>query len=33
VFPASVIANTFGIRTMGLFQADANERATVAVKF
>ncbi len=33
VFPSSVIANAFGIRTMGLFEADASERATVAVKF
>ena len=32
VFPASFVANAFGIRTMGLFEADASERANVAVK-
>ena len=33
VFPASLVANAFGIREMGLFEADASERAAVAVKF
>jgi len=33
VFPASVVARTFGITEMGLFEADAAARAAVAVKF
>ena len=33
VFPASIVANAFGIREMGMFQAEAGERAAVAVKF
>ena len=33
VFPASIVANMFGIREMGLFEAAAGERAAVAVKF
>ena len=33
VFPASVVARTFGITEMGLFEADAASRAAVAVKF
>ena len=33
VFPASIVANLFGIREMGLFEAAAGERAAVAVKF
>lgn len=33
VFPASIVARTFGISEMGLFEADAAARAAVAVKF
>jgi LemA protein len=33
VFPASIVARTFGIGEMGLFEADAAARAAVAVKF
>jgi LemA protein len=33
VFPASFVARSFGIREMGLFEADAAARAAVAVKF
>jgi len=33
VFPASIVARTFGIGEMGLFEADAAARAVVAVKF
>jgi LemA protein len=33
VFPASIVANMFGIREMGLFEAAAGERVAVAVKF
>jgi LemA protein len=33
VFPASIVARTFAITEMGLFEADASARAAVAVKF
>ncbi len=33
VFPASMVARTFGVTEMGLFEADAAARAAVAVKF
>jgi hypothetical protein len=33
VFPASIVANMFGIREMGLFEAAAGERVAVAVRF
>jgi LemA protein len=33
VFPSNMVANVFGIREMGLFEASAAERASVAVKF
>lgn len=33
VFPASLVANMFGIREMGLFEASADERASVALRF
>jgi LemA protein len=33
VFPASLVANIFGIREMGLFEASAGERASVGVRF
>ena len=33
VFPASLVANWFGIGQMGMFEAAAGERETVAVKF
>ncbi|MDI9402269.1 MAG: LemA family protein [Limnohabitans sp.] len=33
VFPASIVARTFGVTEMGLFEADAAARAAVAVKF
>jgi LemA protein len=33
VFPSNMVANVFGIREMGLFEATADERASVAVKF
>ncbi|MFM7050979.1 MAG: LemA family protein [Planctomycetota bacterium] len=32
VFPASIVAGMFGIREMGLFEAQASERAVVGVK-
>jgi LemA protein len=33
VFPSNVVANIFGIRAMGLFEAAAGEREAVAVRF
>ena len=33
VFPASIVANFFGIEQMGMFEAAAGERSAVAVKF
>ena len=33
VFPASIVANFFGIEQMGMFEAAAGERIAVAVKF
>lgn len=33
VFPANLVANLFGIREMGLFEASGAERAAVAVRF
>ena len=33
VFPANLLANAFGIREMGLFEATESERYAVAVKF
>ena len=33
VFPSSIIANFFSIEPMGLFEATAGERASVAVRF
>jgi LemA protein len=33
VFPSNMVANVFGIREMGLFEATADARASVAVKF
>ena len=33
VFPASLVAGWFGIEQMGMFEAAAGERASVAVKF
>ncbi|MEY3026965.1 MAG: LemA family protein [Phycisphaerales bacterium] len=33
VFPASIVANLFSIREMGMFEAAAGEREAVAVKF
>ena len=33
VFPASVVARTFNIPTMGMFEADAADRALPSVKF
>ena len=33
VFPASLVANWFGIGQMGMFEASADERKSVAVKF
>ena len=33
VFPASIVAGWFGIGQMGMFEAAAGERETVAVKF
>jgi LemA protein len=33
VFPSNLVASLFGIREMGLFEATASERASVAVKF
>jgi LemA protein len=33
VFPANLLANAFGIREMGLFEATDSERSAVAVKF
>jgi LemA protein len=33
VFPSNLVANLFGIREMGLFEATADERASVSVRF
>jgi LemA protein len=33
VFPSNFVANAFGVREMGLFEATADERASVSVKF
>lgn len=33
VFPASIVARVFGVREMGLFEAESDARANVAVKF
>ncbi|MEY3142813.1 MAG: hypothetical protein RLY21_1306 [Planctomycetota bacterium] len=33
VFPSNLVANMFGIREMGLFEATADERASVSVRF
>lgn len=33
VFPASIVANLFGVEQMGMFEAAAGERSAVAVKF
>ena len=33
VFPASLVAGFFGVEPMGLFEATAGERGSVAVKF
>ncbi|MEY4822889.1 MAG: hypothetical protein RLZZ36_1738, partial [Pseudomonadota bacterium] len=33
VFPSSIIASFFSIEPMGLFEATAGERASVAVRF
>jgi len=33
VFPSNLVAGMFGIREMGLFEATADERASVSVKF
>ena len=33
VFPSNIVANAFGVREMGLFEASGAERAAVAVRF